>query len=278
MNFNNKFKVMRKIFFLLVATILLGTAASAAESVVRIAQTFSQQKAYAGGYFFVKLSIERRNLDSFFLIEQELPKGCSATGVESQGAIFSFKDGKVKYSWLRLPAEEEIEVIYKITLPFEMRGEQSIAGKYYYIQNEEKQVFDMPATKIDVIEYVAPSDSLAEKTLLGVVNLDETKPEYVDQQKTDLEYRVQILSSTQKLDRDSIRKEYGLKEKVVEENFNGLYKYTVGEFNTYEQARDFKNKMDYSRYIPFVIAYNRGVRITVGEAMNLASKRKTISK
>jgi hypothetical protein len=89
---------------------------------------------------------------------------------------------------------------------------------------------------------------------------------------------VQILSSTQKLDRDSIRKEYGIKDKLNEENFNGLYKYTVGSFTTYEQARDFKNKLDYSRYIPFVIAYNRGVRITVGEAMNLASKRKTVSK
>ena len=270
--------MMRKLFSLLALTILLNTAASAAESVVRIAQTFSQQKAYAGGYFFVKLSIERRNLDSFFLIEQDLPAGCTATGVESQGAIFSFKDGKIKYSWLRLPAEEEIEVIYKITLPFEMRGKQNISGKYYYIQDEEKQIFEMPPTSIDVIEYVAPSDSLAEKTLLGIVNLDESKPEYVDQQKTDLEYKVQILSSTQKLDRDSIRKEYGIKDKLNEENFNGLYKYTVGSFTTYEQARDFKNKLDYSRYIPFVIAYNRGVRITVGEAMNLASKRKTVSK
>jgi hypothetical protein len=86
------------------------------------------------------------------------------------------------------------------------------------------------------------------------------------------------LSSTKQLDRDSLRKDYGMKEKLIEENFNGLYKYTVGSFSTYEQARDFKNKLDYTRYIPFVIAYNRGVRITVGEAMSLASKKKTVTK
>jgi hypothetical protein len=269
---------MRKLITLLALTLTLSSLANATESVVRIAQTFSQQKAYAGGYFFVKISIERRSLDSFFLLEQELPKGCEAIGVESQGAIFSFKDGKVKYSWLRLPAEEEIQVMYKIILPFEMRGKQELGGKYYYIENEEKKIFDLPTSSIEVIEYIAPSDSIAEKTLLGVVNLDETKPEYVDQQKVDLEYKVQILSSTQKLDKDSIRKEYGMKDKLQEENFNGLYKYTVGSFATYEQARDYKNKLDYSRYIPFVIAYNRGVRITVGEAMNMASKKRTVSK
>lgn len=269
---------MRKLLAILAFSFTFAGFASATESIVRIAQAVSQQKAYAGGYFYVKISIERRNLDSFFLLEQDLPKGCEATGVESQGGIFTFKDGKVKYSWLRLPAESEIQVMYKVTVPFEARGKLNIAGKYYYIQDEEKQTFELPNNSIEVIEYIAPSDSLAEKTLLGIINLDETKPEYVDQQKVDLEYKVQILSSTQKLDRDSLRKEYAIKDKMQEENFNGLYKYTVGSFTTYEQARDFKNKLDYSRYIPFVIAYNRGVRITVGEAMNLASKKKTVVK
>lgn len=269
---------MRKLIAILALSFSMSGISSATESIVRIAQTFSQQKAYAGGYFYVKISIERRNLDSFFLIEQDLPEGCTAVGVESQGALFTYKDGKVKYSWLRLPDEKEIQVMYKVTTPFSMRGKHDIAGKYYYIQDEEKQIFDLPKSSIEVIEYIAPSDSLAEKTLLGVINLDENKPAYVDEQKVDLEYKVQILSSTKKLDRDSLRKDYGIKEKMVEENFNGLYKYTVGSFSTYEQARDYKNKLDYSRYIPFVIAYNRGVRITVGEAMSLASKKKTVSK
>jgi hypothetical protein len=144
--------------------------------------------------------------------------------------------------------------------------------------NEEKEIFNLPKNTIEVIEYIAPSDSLAEKTLLGVINNDENKPVYMSEEKVDLEYKVQILSSTRALDRDSIRKEYAIKDKLQEENFNGLYKYTVGSFGTYEQARDYKNKLDFSRYIPFVIAYNRGTRITVGEAMNLASKKKSVQK
>ena len=270
--------MIRKLFAPLALFALLSTQSIAAESIVRIAQSLSQSKAYAGGTFLVKIRIERRNLDSFFQIEQELPKGMTAVGVESQGATFTYKEGKVKYNWLRLPAEEEIQVIYKVTVPFEMRGKQNIEGRYYYIQNEEKEIFNLPKNTIDIIEYIAPSDSLAEKTLLGMINNDVNKPVYMEEEKVDLEYKVQILSSTKELDRDSIRKEYGIKEKLQEENFNGLYKYTVGSFGTYEQARDFKNKLDFSRYIPFVIAYNRGTRVTIGEAMILASKKKSVQK
>jgi hypothetical protein len=270
--------MIRKLLAPLALFVVLSTQTFASESIVRIAQSLSQQKAYAGGTFLVKIKIERRNLNSFFQIEQDLPKGMTAIGVESQGATFSCKDGKIKYNWLRLPAEEEIQVMYKVSVPFEMRGKQSIEGRYYYIVNEEKEIFNLPKNTIEVIEYIAPSDSLAEKTLLGVINNDQDKPVYMSEEKVDLEYKVQILSSTRVLDRDSIRKEYAIKDKLQEENFNGLYKYTVGSFGTYEQARDYKNKLDFSRYIPFVIAYNRGTRITVGEAMNLASKKKSVQK
>jgi len=270
--------MIRKILSPILCIFFFAFSLNAAESIVKVSQAVSQQKAYSGGNFIVKIKIERRNLDSYFQIEQILPKGMTAEGMESQGATFSNKDGKVKFSWLRLPANEEILVIYKVKVPLEMRGKQSIEGSYYYIQNEEKEVFNLAKTSIDIIEYVAPSDSLAEKALLGVINNDEFKPAYMNEEKDNLEYKVQILSSTKPLDKDSLKKEYSVKEKVNEENFNGLYKYTVGSFKTYESARDYKNKLDFQKYIPFVIAYNRGARITVGEAMQLASKRKTVVK
>jgi hypothetical protein len=274
-----KFLLMiRNILTSILCIFLFAFSLNATESIVKVSQAVSQQKAYSGGNFIVKIKIERRNLDSYFQIEQILPKGMTAEGMESQGATFSNKDGKVKFTWLRLPANEEILVIYKVKVPFEMHGNQSIEGSYYYIQDEEKQVFKMAKTSIDIIEYLAPSDSLAEKALLGVINNDEFKPAYMNEEKDNLEYKVQILSSTKPLDKDSLKKEYAVKDKVNEENFNGLYKYTVGSFKTYENARDYKNKLDFQKYIPFVIAYNRGTRITVGEAMHLASKRKTVVK
>ena len=250
----------------------------AIESIVAVQQSFSQTKVYAGGNFLVKLQIKRQGLNSFFQIEQDLPKGMTAIGVESQGAIFNFKEGKVKYNWLRLPDEEEIQVIYKITVPFEMRGKHTIGGIFYYIVDEEKEIFNIPQQSIEIIEYIAPSDSLAEKNLLGIIDNTPDKPQYMEEEKMDLIYKIQILSSTKEIDKDSLRKAYGIKERIQVENYHGLYKYLTGSFGTYEQARDYKNSMDFSRYIPFVIAYNRGNRITIGEAMELASKKRSVPK
>lgn len=250
----------------------------AIESIVSVNQSFSQSKVFAGGNFLVKLQIKRQGLNSFFQIEQELPKGMTAIGVESQGAIFTFKDGKVKYNWLRIPDEEEIQVIYKVTVPFETRGKQTIGGIYYYIVEEEKEIFNIPTYSIEVVEFIAASDSLAEKTLLGMIDNTSDKPSYMEEEKMDIIYKIQILSSTKELDKDSLRKAYGIKEKLQVENYHGLYKYITGSFGTYEQARDYKNSLDFSRYIPFVIAYNRGNRITIGEAMNLASKKLSVPK
>ena len=265
-----------KNYFLFLLSILISSIALA--STVKVTQSVSQNYVFAGGTFLVKIHIERNDLDSYFQISNDLPAGLTAVGVESQGATFTFKDGKVKYSWLRLPDMEEVQVIYKVTVPFEMKGMQTLTGGYYYIINEERMEFSTSPLSIEVKENVSPSDSLAEKTLLSVVNDDENQPAYVSEVKPDLLFKIQILSSTRELSRDSIRKEYKIRESVQVENFNGLYKYTVGNFKTYEEARDFKNKLDFKKYIPFVIAYNKGARITIGEAMQIAAKRKTIVK
>lgn len=252
-----------------------GTCVKAEESLVRVSQSLSQVKAYAGGYFNVKIRIERRNLDSFFLIEQELPSGMEAFGLESQGAEFEFEEGRVKYTWLRLPKEEEIQVMFKVKVSSDIRGRQELKGSYYYIIDEEKQFFNLPKAGIEVVEHISASDTEAELNLMGMISDDPARrPEFVNNEVEQLNFSIQILSSTVKLNKDSICTSYNIKEKVNEENFNGLYKYTVGSFKTYKQARDFKNTLSFQRYIPFVIAYKNGTRITLGEAMQIVARKR----
>jgi hypothetical protein len=276
MNHMSKFKTQVMFTkFLAASALFLFTSFSAdAESKVNVKTTCMQQKAYAGGTFVVKIQIERKNLDSYFMVEHELPNGMIATGLESQGALFSFKEGKIKYSWLRIPKEDVIELAYKVKVPFEMIGTQEINGTYYYIENEEKQIFDIPKVGIEIIEHIPTSDTIAEKAILGIILNDENKPEFAGEVKDNIEYKIQILSSTSKLNKDSLRKEFELKDKVKEEYYNGTYKYMAGSFKTYDEAREAKNKMDFARYIPFVVAYNNTTRITVGEAMQKTGKRR----
>jgi hypothetical protein len=54
----------------------------------------------------------------------------------------------------------------------------------------------------------------------------------MEEEKMDLIYKIQILSSTKELDKDSLRKAYGIKERIQVENYHGLYKYLTGTFGT----------------------------------------------
>ena len=58
-----------------------------------------------------------------------------------------------------------------------------------------------------------------------------------------------------------------LSKPVLVERHNGLYKYTVGSFSTYDQANEFRSTV-LSRGISgaFVVAYRNGKRINVIDA------------
>ena len=120
---------MFKTKYAILALLSLACSSFIVASTVKVTQSISQNAVFAGGTFLVKIHIERNELDSYFQISHELPGGMTAVGVESHGATFTFKDGKIKYSWLRLPDMEEIQVIYKVTAPFDTSSSIFVIGQ-----------------------------------------------------------------------------------------------------------------------------------------------------
>ncbi|MCK5462302.1 MAG: SPOR domain-containing protein [Bacteroidales bacterium] len=80
-------------------------------------------------------------------------------------------------------------------------------------------------------------------------------------------YRVQLAATSRFSDANKAFAANNLSRPVLVERHNGLYKYTVGSFNTYDQANDFRNTV-LSRGIrgAFVVAYRNGKRINVMDA------------
>ncbi len=80
-------------------------------------------------------------------------------------------------------------------------------------------------------------------------------------------YRVQLAATSRFSDANKAFAANNLSRPVLVERHNGLYKYTVGSFNTYDQANDFRNTV-LSRGIrgAFVVAYRNGKRISVIDA------------
>lgn len=83
-----------------------------------------------------------------------------------------------------------------------------------------------------------------------------------------LVFRIQIIAVTEPLPQQEIEKLYYGEEEVTEKYHNSLYKYYVGRFGTYEEARSFNDSIGI--YDAFVVAFQDGMRINIDEAIELS--------
>jgi hypothetical protein len=87
-------------------------------------------------------------------------------------------------------------------------------------------------------------------------------------------YRVQIAAMSRRVPVSYYQSSYSISETINLEQIDGLHKYTVGNFNEYQSARDHRETVKNKGVQgPFVAAYSNGKRITVQEALMISSQK-----
>ncbi|MFP4025465.1 MAG: hypothetical protein ACLFVR_13155 [Thiohalospira sp.] len=250
--------------------------------------------------YIVNLLVNKGDKEKFAKIQDNVPEGYTAVSIENKDAIFTFKDQTVKFLWMNLPADPYFVVSYKLVPDNGVTKKPTLDGTFSYIENDntlsirivEKDVNlentskeNLMAVAASVDEApVAPITTTQPDDYSGEVKIEiaesalramreDTKLTNVLEPESGVYYRVQIAAGHRPIDIERYFKKYNLDKEVRTEFHEGWRKYSVGSFDVYKAARDYRVHIWNTTTIDdaFVSAYNNGKRITVQEALMITN-------
>jgi hypothetical protein len=260
-----------------------------------------------GTAYIVNILVNKESKQKFAKIEEDIPAGYTALDVDPKEAIFTFKGGLAKFLWMNLPADPYYTVTYKLVPKNPSSTPPQMKGKFSYLEGEKTISIDIKQTDRDlaslsadeiggliasvaaselaqstppvetqpeIIETTPPVDS--EKPKTPVKNGKELKSNlpYLLEPEDGVYYRVQLAAGHRTVDIERYFKKYNLDKEVRKEYHEGWHKYSIGSFQVYKDARDYRIHIWNTTIIDdaFVSAYNDGNRITVQEALMIANQ------
>ncbi|MFT6166436.1 MAG: hypothetical protein ACJAV5_000070 [Vicingaceae bacterium] len=290
------------------------TAPKAAEnSLVSITR---EVKHIEGGNYEVTLRIDKSDLASFGKVEDYLPPNYTATALESEEGIFSFKNNVMKILWMTLPQNNSFEVKYALHSSSDGLDSALVHGVFSFLNMDQSIQVNIAPTKFrnflvadqlansetdnssttndnEVVENKTENQDVISDTS-ELVNNQSPESKVIEPSKivsdeklveqitsipapeTAVAYKIQIAASHKEVNQKYFIERHNIKETVTIEFHDTWYKYTVGSFPVYKQARDKRNQVwaeNNKINDAFVTAYNSGERISVQEALMISQQK-----
>lgn len=104
--------------------------------------------ATQGQEFEISLTVNKADVTGFARIQLDLPVGFSVKASQTKGSTFSFKDNKVRFLWMSLPADRTLEISCLATADNSVSGNVNIEGAFSYVLNNETQRYAIPSQTI----------------------------------------------------------------------------------------------------------------------------------
>ena len=129
-----------------------------------------QSQINAGNEITIEVTLDKGNINGFSRFQMELPAGITASNISSANADFSFKDQKVRLIWLRLPSDESITFSFNIHCNELLKGTFDLAGKFSYIDNNERKNVDLQPKTLTII----PSSTIDPSLIVDIKDFSKT--------------------------------------------------------------------------------------------------------
>lgn len=222
-----------------------------------------EKKVTAGEIFTINLKIDKGDVKGFAKLELDLPYGFDPEPIEKQMSTFIVKNGKVKFIWTELPRGNTFNIKLKVRVSKYASGEIVIPATFFYIKDNAKQKYNIKTLNILVAN--DKEDMVAKGLKLYEAYQDKTISEPVSEHNQEIFFRIQVAAFSKKVSRDYLKEVFPYPDKVISEWHGGLYKYLIGDFLTYEDAKEFKNHIGI--HGTFIIAYEKTKRIDIHDAI-----------
>lgn len=260
----------------------------------------------AAGEYNVDVKINKPGIKGFAKFQEILPAGYNARQGKTNGSSFSVSDGKAKFVWVSLPAEDEILISYTLVKEGTESQDARLEGEFSYLENDQtkkiKLPFDVISASGDVIAATgaagsnarqattptstepAPTTNVTPTPTTAVAGSEpktttgsdpvSTPGAVVAKKEGNVSYVVQIGAFRNAIQPDVLSKKFNISETIKSEMADGYSKFMVGSYGEYKQARDHRENMKQKGCnSAFVAAYNGPKRITVQEALMISSQK-----
>jgi len=248
------------------------------------------------GAYRVHLLIKNPGGSRYAKVEETIPSGYVFEKVNSSDGIVSHAASTVKFIWMTLPEQSEFEVVYRLVpRRDEPQGNMSIDGLLTYTSGSENRVVEIVEVDAPLAELSAaqkrdllatgkiPQTTSARSTETRTTTPTRTETRVTERSSdtgsasssvisntrildrgTGTYFRVQLTANLNPFDATTFYRQAGVTREVLVEQHNGYYKYTVGPFQTYDQALLYKEQVDRLEGVEgsFVVGYRNGNRVS----------------
>ncbi len=256
-----------------------------------------------GEGYRVNVLLGKGNWEKAGILEEDILNAFEARALDTKGARFSFEAGKARFVWMKMPADPYLFVSYELVPRVSGHSSRpSIQGKFSLVEgNTSNQVsvsqrsFSLESTDPVTLASLAGQLRIPEGEALttqkppaGDAGQATDKPDVTVTPQTQqavqttpspavkgIVFRVQVGAFTQAVNMETYFRKMNLQEEVMMDRHNGLYKYTVGNFKSYQDARNLRDRVARTTLVdvPFVCAFRDGSRIPVDEALRLTNQQ-----
>ena len=210
--------------------------------------------------FEMKSRIYKGNINGRAELTQILPIGFNVIDTAIANARTEFKDYILNLYWDEIPADSIFDIKFTVQLD-KIYGNLPMTSILYFASTGKQYRFlkDIYIKRKNVEKPIVIEDEIPTKVETNLpVDL--------------LEFRVQLKASyKRKLSTDSLSRFLRIDKPIIEEFIDNWYKYTVGSFNTYNEANYYKNELiltNESVKDAFIIAYFNHKRLSNQTQLN----------